>query len=362
MKNIIGLSLLVCLLAMVPQLAFAGGRSHAGAVYAMTNASEGNEVVVFNRNAQGLLTLADSYLTGGSGFEGGIDALGSQGALILSPDKRWLCAVNAGSDEISVFRVLPDGLKLTGTVESGGNFPTSLTLYHNLLYVLNAGDNPNITGFRLSHRGELTPLADSTRDLEPGAYSQVDFDPQGRVLVLTQRDTHAIHVFSVDRQGLPSDMPVTSASEGGGPFGFLFDQRGHLLVSEAGSGAVTSYAIQSDYTLRVLTPSEPNGQAATCWITGNHRGLVYTSNTGSNTLSAYKLRAGSGDLMLLEEEAGTGNAPIDSTMPENGRFLYVLNATDGTIGMFHVEPDGTLTDLGAVGGLPSPFAQGIASR
>ena len=63
-----------------------------------------------------------------------------------------------------------------GTFDSGGEFPVSLTLYHDLLYVLNAGADsvsPNIAGFRLTHRGELISLAGSTRELGAGGFHQV---------------------------------------------------------------------------------------------------------------------------------------------------------------------------------------------
>lgn len=361
---------LICILPVLLSLVLvtssvAGQHGHTGAVYAMTNDSDGNEIAVYNRNAKGMLELVTNYPTEGLGSGDMIDPLGSQESLILSPNKRWLLAVNAGSNTISVFRTRHNRLKLIGAFDSGGEFPVSLTLYHDLLYVLNAGEDgfsPNITGFRLTHWGELIKLSDSTRELGTGGFHQVGFDPQGEVLVVTEGDPageNNIHVFSVDRNGLPSLEPVTSPSVGIVPFGFIFDRRGHLLVSEAGSGAVTSYKILPDNSLQVISPSVENNQRATCWITANSRGFVYTANTGSDTISAYKLHSGSGRLMLLDETAGSGDKPIDMTTAGNGRFLYVLNAGNGTVGMFRINPDGSLTDLGAIVGLPEIFAQGI---
>jgi 6-phosphogluconolactonase (cycloisomerase 2 family) len=294
-----------------------------------------------------------------------VDPLGSQGSLVLSRDGRWLLAVNAGSDEISAFRVTPDGVMLTDTVSSGGVFPSSLALDGNLLYVLNAGTNggsPNIAGFRLSHGGELMPIAGATRALGAGAYSQVGFDPLGRVLVITQRDTNRIHVFPVDKDGVPGSTATTSPSVGNAPFGFDFDRRGHLLVSEAGTGSVTSYEIEADGTLRVISPMVVNGQAATCWLVGDGSRFAYTANTASSTLSAYGVHNGSGRLSLIEAVAGTGDLPIDLATSVDGRFLYAVNAGPGTVGAFRMNPDGSLTDLGTTGGLPAIHAQGIAAR
>jgi 6-phosphogluconolactonase len=340
-----------------------------GAVYVMTNAPEGNEIVAFHRNAKGMLKFMASYPTQGLGSGGNaVDALGSQGALVLTQDKRWLLAVNAGSNQISIFRILPDGLKLTDVVSSGGEFPVSLTPFHDLLYVLNArsgGGSPNIAGFKLSHRGKLIPIEDSIRELGTGGFHQVGFGPRGRVLVVTRGEpggTDAILVFSIDRDGLPDAAPVISLSEGFVPFSFIFDARGHLLVSEAGSGAVSSYQILRDNSVRAISSSVTNGQKATCWIVGNRRGFVYTANTGSGTISAYKLKPRKGRLVLLDAEAGSGNAPVDMTTTINGLFLYVLNANDGTVGAFRIRSDGSLKDLGVTGGLPAPFAQGIVGR
>ena len=337
-------------------------RDLAGAVYAMTNASTDNEVVIFDRDDEGLLTKAGSISTGGLGSGGGLDPLGSQGSLVLSTDHRWLLAVNAGSNEISVFRVLPKGLKLADKVSSGGTFPVSLTVFHNLVYVLNAGTSPNITGFYLSHRGQLIPLDDSTRFLVSGGLAQVGFDPEGEMLVVTDRANNEILVYTVGRKGLPGMNPVVSPSNGLVPFGFIFDERGHLLVSEAGSGAVSSYKILHDGTLKAISPSVANGQAATCWIAGNKRGDVFTANTGSQTLSAYDVKVRKGELTLLNATAGVADRPIDLSITANGRFLYALDPGNGTVHIFRVKRDGSLNDLGAVDGGLSIFAQGIAAR
>jgi 6-phosphogluconolactonase len=331
-----------------------------GAVYAMTNAPDDNELIIYSRDGKGLLTPAGSISTGGMGSGGGLDPLGSQSSVICSPNNRWLFAVNAGSNDISVFKVHRTGPVLLETIDSGGDFPVSLTLFHNLLYVLNGGTDPNITGFMVNHEGHLTPLEDSTRDLNDGAFSQVGFGPRGRVLVITDRGNNEIQVFSVTKRGTPGQEPVVSDSEGVAPFGFIFDTWGHPLVSEAGSGAVSSYRIRPDLTLNTITASEANGQNATCWIAGNSR-YAFTANTASGTLSSYRVKPWWGSLELIEAVAGTGNLPIDMATTMNGRFLYVLNAGDGTVGMFRIGHDGELMHLGDVEGLPTPYAQGIAA-
>jgi 6-phosphogluconolactonase (cycloisomerase 2 family) len=236
----------------------------------------------------------------------------------------------------------------------------SLTVFHDLVYVLNAG-TPNITGFYLSHRGHLIPLDHSTRSLS-GGFAQVGFDPEGETLVVTDKADSKILVYSVSDDGLPGMHPVTSPSNGVTPFGFIFDQWGHLLVVEVGSDAVSSYNILHDDTLHVLSPSVPNGQKAACWIAGNERGYIFTANPGSGTISNYKLKDRKGDLALLNGKAGVGSSPLDLAIAADGRFLYALDPASGGIDMFQIEPDGSLTHLGTAAGGLSMFAQGIAAR
>src|SRR2546430_1468109 len=79
---------------------------------------ERNEIIAFRRAVDGTLTPLGVYDTGGLGL--GKPHLASQGSVVLSGDGRWLFAVDAGSDELSVFAVGTDGLRLVDHVGSGG--------------------------------------------------------------------------------------------------------------------------------------------------------------------------------------------------------------------------------------------------
>src|SRR5713226_5272705 len=155
----------LALLIFWPQTGLADGRT--GEVYVLANQPTGNSVMVFHRDAAGMLTSAGSFATGGNGAGTG---LGSQGAVVLSDDNRLLFAVNAGSNSISVFGVSGDQLTLLNTVSSGGVLTVSVTARHNLVYVLSAGGTSNISGFAISpSTNQLVPLAGSTQALPGGA-------------------------------------------------------------------------------------------------------------------------------------------------------------------------------------------------
>jgi 6-phosphogluconolactonase (cycloisomerase 2 family) len=348
----------------------------SGAVYVLTN-QVSNAVAAFDRAPDGTLTAAGTFSTGGAGNpvaqpgDPATDPLASQGALILSDDKQFLFAVNAGSNEISVLSIGKDALTLVDKVSSGGVRPISLTVHENLLYVLNEGGTPNITGFTVSDTGELTPLPGSTRPLTAGSAAdpaEVSFNPDGSLLVVTEKAANLIDVYVVGSDGV-AGPPIPNPSNGLTPFGFAFDQRNNLIVSEAVGGApnasaVSSYIAALNGMLDVVSASVPDMQTAACWIVITNSGrYVYTTNTGSGVASSYTLDA-NGTLTLLNSVAanlGATSFPIDMALNNSSRYLYVHAAGLQTVEAFSVAPDGSLTSIDSAGGLPLG-AQGIAAR
>lgn len=109
----------------------------AGAVFVLSNQSSGNAVLAYSRDADGHLTYQATYPTGGKGVGTGADPLGSQGSLVLSSG--FLFAVNAGSNEVSMFKVEGTKLTLLDKEPSGGQMPVSVAVKGFVAYVLNAG-------------------------------------------------------------------------------------------------------------------------------------------------------------------------------------------------------------------------------
>ena len=138
----------------MPALSNAETHGSTGAVFVMTNAASGNEIIAYGRNADGSLEQGRRFSTGGRGSGGITDPLASQGSLTLTEDRSFLLAVNAGSGSISVFRVHGDRLSLVDRVPCGGAEPVAVAQHGNLVYVLNAGGTSNVVGFRLSEMEE----------------------------------------------------------------------------------------------------------------------------------------------------------------------------------------------------------------
>lgn len=325
-------------------------------VYTMSNAPSGNAVLAFEQHGDTLIPIG-SFPTQGAGSGGG---LGNQGAIVLSDDGETLFVVNAGSDEVSVFHVHDHGLTLTDKVSSGGVRPISVAVHEEWVYVLNAGGTGNITGFMLTSRHTLKLIPGSTRSLSGPATApaQIEFNPDGDTLVVTEKATQIIDTYTVGEDGVAAG-PVSQPSSGVTPFGFSFNKRGVLIVSEAFGGTANASAVSS-YTLKnsaltLRSDSVPDFQSAACWIVITKNGkIAYTSNTGSNNISSYRIGRDGTLTLLMAVAASTGAAPIDMALNRNSKLLYVLNATARSIEAFRVDRgSGELTFLTSVSGLPA---------
>jgi len=339
----------------------------AGAVYTSTNSPSSNAVVVMNRYADGTLSNGVLFATGGLGTGAG---LSNQGGVILSDDQRWLLVVNAGSDDVSVFAVNHSDVSLVDRRPSGGDRPVSVAVYKDVVYVLNAGAANNISGFRLSNKGILTAIPGSTRNLSGlnvGA-AQVSFNPAGDALLVTERATNMLDVYSVDTDGV-AQGPTVYPSSGTTPFGFAFGKRDQVFVSEAFAGAAnasaaSSYSLSSG-SLTVIDGSVTTTETAACWVVVSSDGrFAYTANAGSASISGFRVSI-DGHLELLDVDGRTGvtagGNPTDMAMSGNGRYLYALQGGSGRIAAFSIGADGSLSAIAGATGLNTGL-NGIAAR
>lgn len=350
-----------------------------GAVYSMTNDMSNNEIIVFNRKVDGSLSPAGRFSTKGLGSGGEFDPLGSQGSIVLNTDNQWLLAVNAGSNQISVFKVQDSWLDLTDVVFSDGGFPISITVHNKLVYVLNVESTKirdeiqsayraNIKGFRLSERGQLEPISNSTGSLsinmsvEP---AQIKFSPDGKFLIVTEKQTSIINVYLVQEDGLLKG-PITHRSVGETPFGFSFIGKNYLIVAESfnnlvGRSAISSYGISPNGNLINVTESMGTKQTGGSRLVVTKNGnFGYMSNINSATISSFAIDKTNIRLKLLEDEyiisTGEDSHPTDMALSSNDRFLYVLKTGSRSIGGYRIQKNGSLRSIDTIdahlGGLP----------
>ena len=343
-----------------------GGASHV--VFVQTDNTAGNQVVAYHRAADGTLSFAGTYNTGGLGGQltGSVsDHLASQGSLTYDPRHSLLYAVNAGSDTVTVFIAHGHRLFRQQVISSGGRFPVSVAVHGNLVYVLNALNGGSVRGYRV-FAGRLSPIRGSKRllHLDPAASpqfvntpGQVGFSPDGsQLIVTTKANGNDVDVFGVRPGGTLSASPVVNSEPGTVPFAFTFDPAGDLVITEAGPSALATFALHSDGTITQIDTVD-TGQLAACWVTPV--GLqLFTSNTGSSNLSRFTSDA-QGQLTLLGQTA-TGPGTVDSSATPDGRFLYVQAGGDGSVDEFAITA-GTLTEIGSVTVPGAVGGEGIAA-
>jgi 6-phosphogluconolactonase len=336
-----------------------------GNVYIQTNDGDRNEVVAFRRRSDGGLERTGEVATGGRGS--GRPHLASQGSIALR--KGWLLVTNACSDDVSVLATDGGPPTLVDRVASGGSTPTSVAVHGARVFVLNTGEQPNVTGFELGEDGRLIRRADRTESLPLGSDpAQVAFSPDGRTLVVTDRATNSIHAFALDEGGRILGR-VTHPSSGATPYGFDFRPDGTLVVSEAagaevGKASASSYALGAPAQLRPLAGPVGNTRSEVCWAVVSRDGrYAFVTNFGDGTISTYAL-ADDGTIELHAAVAATtvdGKPGLrDEALSADGSFLYALHADSRRVFGWHVGDDGALTPIGSVDGLPATAA-GLAA-
>jgi 6-phosphogluconolactonase len=360
--------------AAFPTLASAQSKDAAGAVFVMTNAADKNEVIAFERNANGTLVDSVSYDTHGRGSGGITDPLESQGSLTLSHDRSLLLAVNAGSGTITIFNVHKSAaLTFLSETPSEGAQPSAIAEFNGLVYVLNSGGAGSLVGFRLHNGGRLDQIKNSTAFLTGTTTggASLSFSPDGQFLVVTERVANNIDVFHIQFDGTLAPIVVNS-NPAPGTFSVAFTPNGAAIVSETGAptatngSAISSYKVNSNGTVTAITQSLPTLAAGNCWNAITPDGTkVYVSNSGSDNVSGFNIgKDGTltpiGGTILGNNPSGSHN--VDIAVSADGKFVYTINSQSGNIGIFAINQDGSLTNLGQVGSLPKSVGfNGIAA-
>jgi len=301
-----------------------------GHVYVNNNTAGHNTISGFDRHADGTLTPIEGtpFDAGGAGLG---TPTGSAGALQLSGDGRYLLAVDAAANDISVLKIRPDGsLRFVDETSSNGKTPISIAVHGDLVYVANTGaGGSNYTGFRLNAGGHVSPIPGSTVALSDTALpGQVLFSGDGRHLAGTEVGPSAgpsfIDSFSVGADGRLTAAPGSPfPAQKIGPFGSQFRPTNpdQLFVSNAhdgaGNGTVSVYDVAADGTLTPIAGSPfADLQTAPCWVAISHDGsYLFAINTGSSSVSSYGI-ASDGSLSLVGSTSlsGSGLRAFDAAL------------------------------------------------
>ncbi len=320
-----------------------------GAIYAMNNNQDSNTIISYGRNKNGKLSFISATETGGNGSgptnilagSGGdiFDPLSSNYSVIMSPNKKLVFAVNAGSNEISSFLVKKDfSLKLISKISSGGVGPVSLAINKNSLYVVNVNQGTStLAGFKYNKIGKLIPINNSKRTLT-GRATAIQFSRDGNLLVATEIDTQRLQVYRArPNNGLLSRKPFTfeypeiEGRNTANPFGlftFSSNNKQFVTISEArifNSEGAPALQTSSLSTFRLLKNGrlipvsldtrvdndgdDTQGGLASCWVVQNNQNQAFSINTISNDIATLKI-APNGKAKLIAPQAYVEPGPF----------------------------------------------------
>lgn len=372
------LGVLASVAALAAGISLFGGAAAAGTpprsavvghTYVNDNAAVANTIAAFDRHADGSLTPipGSPFPSGGAGSGTG---LGSQGAIQLSPDHRFLLAVDAGSNQISVLHLDSRGIPepVGPPVSSGGLTPVSVAVNHfGLVYVANVGDGgSNYAGFFLTPGGRLVRLPGTTVPVPDGSgVGDVLFNSTGDRLVGTRDNPSLIDSFSVRFDGrLVAAAGSPFAAQSLGPIGSEFrpTDPSELYVSNAhagaGLGTVSAFHVSRRGVLTSIGNSPvPNGQTAPCWVEISHDGkYLYSVNTGSASLSSYQIRHDGSLELNGNTPLRNGAGAVDARLSPDGRTLSVTGGKALVVSTFAVNGP-TLTELASS---PTPLPAGTS--
>ena len=157
-----------------------GGNNTGEIIYVQSNQPYNNQnsIIAYRNTGNGTLSLMSGspFLTNGNGVGNPQQVLGpndSDTEIRITKDKKFLLAVNSGSNTIAVMQINADG-SLTpvpgSPFNSGGETPVSLDIWDQYVFVVNKCHNP-LTGtttlpryvtLKLAADGKLSPVPDGT--------------------------------------------------------------------------------------------------------------------------------------------------------------------------------------------------------
>lgn len=288
----------------------------------------------------------------------------------LTPDRRFLYAVNESGATVAAFSVNPTNgtLKVLNTRPSNGGSPAHVV-------VDGSGRNVIVANYG---GGSVTVFPILTNGLLGVATSHIQHPGTGPLAHCTTLDASNHFAFVCDK-GLDqvrsyvfdpaagtlvtNKTPFVSVPKGSGPRHMTFDpqyKRAYVICElsstvigfnyDATNGVLTAFQ-----TLSTLQPGGFTGANTTAEIAFHPTGkFLYGSNRGKNSIAVFSVNAADGMLTPLQQQT-TGATPRNFAIDPTGAFCIVAGQSSNDIRLYTINPEnGQLTDTGKKISVSSP--------
>src|ERR1700741_5503518 len=392
-------------------------KAAGGHLYMQTNEVK-NAIIHYHWSAKGTLAEVERVATGGAGsgelspiyhikrpndFEGA-------GSVILTPDRRFLFATNAGDNSVSSGAVDKEGqltlldVKRTGNIQNGGPKSLAYATSSRTLYVVHTVGPDHLRMMSVDGEGKLTPRPErytvNTKDWPNRVPTMAVLSPDGRflfvgttfdefpsrknpdgslilwiphkdgalhVIASNAPDPDGIVVFPVGEDGALREASFYDA-RGASPFyiAFLHSRPDTFVVGYAVSNGVSIGTVDANGKIAVSAPVTLDTSAGVpselCWLAASPNDRwVFTTNFGYSDISSYRL---DGDVLSIAKDPASpkvpgdgtfraidgvvSSGPSDSWLTPDGAFLYQIYGNASKLVGYATKPDGSLEEVTSV--------------
>ena len=280
-------------------------------------------------------------------------------AVTHDPKNRFVYVANAGSDNVSAYRISADGKmsEITGSPYGVGKNPRQIYVDANgwYIYVLNK-DSHDLSVFLIHVKeGQLAEAQGSPLNVGEQPLS-ISLDPHARFVFVNREKDNALAVFRYRSAITPAIFEIT---EYGSPFlfkdtpsVFAVDPTGRFaMIISKDTGEAAMFYVQVDNGS--MLPIKENletvkvGDAPIAAVYHPKGGYVYILDENSNNISQYRMDRRYGHLTAIAGPVATKAQSASLVMGPGGRFLYSVNTDGKTLTKFNVNSDnGELTYSG----------------
>jgi 6-phosphogluconolactonase len=284
---------------------------------------------------------------------------GDPSFLAMTPDRRFLYAVNEGGGMVGAYSVNPTNGTLTflNQRSSNGGAPAHVVVDRSGRNVIVANySSGSVTVFPILTNGQLGVATAHVQDPGPGPLAHcTTLDASNHFAFVCDKGLDQVRSYIFDAAAgtlVTNTVPYVTVTRGSGPRHMTFDptyQRAYVICELSSTIVAFSYdptngVLTAFQTVTTLPPGF-TGSNTTAEIAIHRSGkFVYGSNRGKNTIAVFTVNQADGTLTPVQQQA-TGATPRNFALDPTGAYCIVAGQDSGDVRLYLInQNNGQLTD------------------